>query len=243
MNFLYKSNESKQKSRDYVLQYVRDKKKENPSFSVIDVGGGLNPWANEVVDAYMDVHNPNQSKNVFVGDINEPEVWESIIASQKRFDFSICTHTLEDIRDPIFVLKQIMKISKSGYISFPNKHTEFSNHQSHYWNGSCHHRWVFTVKTDEQGDKLFFMPIWPSAAYFNSCFLNPWVSLKQILCLTNKDKNHGSRKLPWWKASLKSDKNELGFIWNENIRFEYLDYMRPDKSITNDYRELLREGL
>lgn len=243
MNFIYKSNESQQASRAHVIAYIKEKKRQNPAFRVIDIGGGLNPWANEVVDAYVDVHNPNNSKNVFVGDINESEVWESIAKDGGTFDFSICTHTLEDIRDPIFVLKEIQKVSKAGYISFPNKHTEFSNHQSHYWTGSCHHRWVYTIKTDAQGDKLFFMPIWPGAMYFNGEHQSPLVFLKRLFRLTNKDKNHGSRRLPWWNAQLKSDKNELGFIWQDKIAFEYVDYMSPTRSMVDDYRTLLADGL
>jgi len=50
MSFIYKSNQSKQQSREHVLQYVRERKKADPSFKVIDIGGGLNPWANEVVE-------------------------------------------------------------------------------------------------------------------------------------------------------------------------------------------------
>ncbi|MBY0384243.1 class I SAM-dependent methyltransferase [bacterium] len=232
-----------QKSRDYVIQYIKQKKQHNKQFRVIDIGGGVNPWAGEVVDAYIDICNPKNSKNVFIGDINETDVWDQILKSEQKFDFSICTHTLEDIRDPIFVLKQIMKISKSGYISFPSKHTEFSNHESHYWNGSCHHRWVFTVKSDAKGDFLFFMPLWPCVSYFNSYFVNPWLTLKRFLRLTNKDKFLGSRRLPWLNSSLASSQNELGFIWDEKIRFEYLDFAHPDKKFTDQYKFLLADGL
>ncbi|HWE39009.1 MAG TPA: methyltransferase domain-containing protein, partial [Isosphaeraceae bacterium] len=32
------------------------------------------------------------------------------------FDFSICSHTLEDVRDPLFVCAELIRVSKRGYI-------------------------------------------------------------------------------------------------------------------------------
>lgn len=207
------------------------------------MGGGVNPWASDVVDAYLDLNNPKGLQNVYTGDMNQIEVWDKIASSSEKFDFSICSHTLEDIRDPVFVLQQIMRVSKSGYISFPSKHTEFSNHQSNFWNGSCHHRWVFSLKTDKHGDHLFFMPMWPGSAYFNQKYSNWWVQTKRILRLTNKDKNMGPRSLPWFDKNLSSDKNELAFIWERQIPFQYVDYTPSMSQMLSDYRSLLADGL
>jgi len=38
----------------------------------------------------------------------------------KAFDFSFCSHVLEHVEDPKKVIKEMMRISKSGYIEVPN---------------------------------------------------------------------------------------------------------------------------
>ena len=241
--FIYSSNQSQHKSRQCVLDYVKKNKKTNPDYRVIDIGGGLNPWAGEIVDAYLDINNPRGLENIFAGDMNDSRVWDQIKASGPKFDFSICTHTLEDIRNPVFVLEKITSISNSGYISMPSKHTEFSNHESNFWNGSCHHRWVFSIKSDDQGEYLFFMPIWPGASYFNQRFSNAWVALKRTLHFTNKDNNYGPRNLGWLDKNLSTDKNELGFIWQSEIPMKYVDYAPSTAQMLVDYRTLLADGL
>jgi 2-polyprenyl-3-methyl-5-hydroxy-6-metoxy-1,4-benzoquinol methylase len=77
---------------------------------------------------------------LFVGNICEPQIWNQVAESIEKFDFSICTHVFEDVRDPLFVAKGLMTISKAGFISMPNKHTEFWNIESPAYLGYCHHR-------------------------------------------------------------------------------------------------------
>ena len=36
------------------------------------------------------------------------------------FDFSICSHTLEDVRDPIVITSELARVSKAGYIEVPS---------------------------------------------------------------------------------------------------------------------------
>lgn len=243
MSFVYKSNKDLKESRNYVIQFLKDKKKSNPSFKVLDVGGGANSWANEVADAYLDIVPPPTSKKVFTGDINSATVWDQIQSEVGQYDFTICTHTLEDIRDPIFVLNKLMNVSKGGYISFPNKHTEFSNHESNFWTGAAHHRWIFTLKNSPEGEHLFFMPKWPGVAFFNPEYANWLVGLKRLFRLTNKDKNLTSQNLPWFQKNLSSDKNELGFIWQDKIPYKYHEYVSSVPQMLIDYREKLAEGL
>jgi SAM-dependent methyltransferase len=71
----------------------------------------------------------------------------------KYFDFSVCSQTLEDIRDPIYALSEISRISKSGYIEFPNSSFERSNHESKYYVGAAHHRWLIDI---DKNDNLNF---------------------------------------------------------------------------------------
>ena len=61
-------------------------------------------------------------------------------------DFVVCTHTLEDIRDPIWVCSEMNRIAGAGYIEVPSRLEEQS------WGvmgrpgvGWTHHRWLIDV--------------------------------------------------------------------------------------------------
>ena len=81
-----------------------------------------------------------------------PEGWKNLnsyIKKNGKFDFVICRQTLEDLGHPEFVVNQLQKVAKAGWIGVPSKHFELmkgiygSNHQSR---GLHHHRWIYTSK-------------------------------------------------------------------------------------------------
>jgi hypothetical protein len=65
------------------------------------------------------------------------------------FDFAICSHTLEDVRDPIGVCAEMMRVSKAGYIETPAAVIELTRGiQSPLWCGWDHHRWLVEHESD-----------------------------------------------------------------------------------------------
>ena len=65
----------------------------------------------------------------------------------KFFDFVICSHTLEDIRDPIHVCSEINRVGKAGYIEVPSRLLEsIIGLESPKFTGYYHHRWLVTVE-------------------------------------------------------------------------------------------------
>ena len=42
----------------------------------------------------------------------------------KYFEFSFCSHVLEDVRDPVAVLREISRVSRAGYIETPSRARE-----------------------------------------------------------------------------------------------------------------------
>jgi hypothetical protein len=73
----------------------------------------------------------------------------------KQFDFSICSHTLEDLRDPLYVCSELIRVSKAGYIEVPSRLWESCRGIEHpRIAGLSHHRWL--VELD--GDHLRFTP-------------------------------------------------------------------------------------
>ena len=139
--------------RNNFLEYIHHKRTSNANFTVIDVGGSMNGWSSQYVDAIVDFNDlPIAEHKIkhFKCDITHPDSWTEIlqyVEDNGKFDFCICTHTLEDIMNPIFVCEQIEKISNEGYISFPSKYRELSRIEGNY-RGYIHHRWIFNPKDD-----------------------------------------------------------------------------------------------
>ena len=77
-------------------------------------------WSAPYVDAIIDFNDNKFTENItsFTCDITNPNDWNEIfeyVHKNGKFDFCICTHTLEDIMNPVFVCEQICKISKKGF--------------------------------------------------------------------------------------------------------------------------------
>jgi hypothetical protein len=79
-------------------------------------------------------------------DICDREPWPF---ADRQFDFSICSHTLEDVRDPLFVCAELMRVSKAGYIEVPSRLEEQAYGFQGPWVGWGHHRWLIEIDGDE----------------------------------------------------------------------------------------------
>lgn len=245
MAIVYASNASREASRNKVLEYIREKKRQNPEYKVADIGGSANSWADSVVDIYIDIVAAPSSKPTVVGDINLPNVWSQLKSQFGKLDFILCTHTLEDIRDPVFVIEKLLEVSRGGYISMPNKYAELSHVESHFFTGWSHHRWIFSLVKKTEGWCLKFIPKYASANVYSEWGYHPLVRLKRMLRLTNKDKNLVTRTIPALKAnkSIANLKNELGFIWEGDFHYEYTDYFPSTRELLESVRRLVEEGL
>ncbi len=62
------------------------------------------------------------------------------------FDFAVCTFTLEDIRDPIWVCEEMSRVARAGLIEVPSLVDELSWNVPEFsggrWVGHDHHRWL-----------------------------------------------------------------------------------------------------
>jgi hypothetical protein len=73
----------------------------------------------------------------------------------KAIDFCMCSHTLEDIRDPLWVCSEIRRVAKRGYIEVPSRAFEASrNREPGVPVGLCHHRWHCEI----EGAHITFFP-------------------------------------------------------------------------------------
>jgi hypothetical protein len=133
-----------------------------PDDLVLDVGGWACPFnrANYVLDAepyetrgfYEKIGLPKSqggekeyfTKETWIQrDICNKEPWPF---ADKQFNFCICSHILEDIRDPLYVCSELMRVSKRGYIEVPSRVLESCRGQEHKnIAGLSHHRWLVEI--------------------------------------------------------------------------------------------------
>jgi SAM-dependent methyltransferase len=127
---------------------------------VLDVGGGASPFARAdwVIDLlaydgrgrYGPAPDPSSERfdaSTWVQrDICDRDPWPF---SDRQFDFTVCSHTLEDVRDPVFVCSELIRVSKAGYIEVPSRLEEQSYGFQGPWAGWGHHRWLIDATDDE----------------------------------------------------------------------------------------------
>jgi SAM-dependent methyltransferase len=130
----------------------------SPSDVVLDIGGWASPFnrANFVLDAQ-----PYETRGfyrtfggpAFQGPAEESftkDTWicrdicdhEPYPFADQSIDVVICSHTLEDVRDPVWVCREMNRIAKRGYIETPSRVAESCRGWEHpRLAGLSHHRW------------------------------------------------------------------------------------------------------
>jgi hypothetical protein len=78
-----------------------------------------------------------------VRDVCDREPWPF---EDGRFDFAVCSHTLEDVRDPIWVCEELSRVARAGYVEVPSRLEEQSLGVHGPWVGWSHHRWLCEVR-------------------------------------------------------------------------------------------------
>ncbi len=142
-------------------------KRIGPLDRVLDVGGWHSPLnrANAMIDI-MPFETRNRAGAIltetwpeerftaasyFQRDICGPNPWPF---KDKQFDFVLCSHTLEDVRDPIFVCRELNRVAKAGYIEVPSRLVESTRGvERPRFAGYYHHRWLCEV----EGTKISFL--------------------------------------------------------------------------------------
>lgn len=199
--------------RSDLIKYILNKKKIG-KFSVVDIGGSVNSWSAPYVDAVVDFNKlevNNTNIKFFNCDITHPNSYKEIldyVNKNGKFDFCICTHTLEDIMNPVYVCEKICEISNEGYIAFPSKFRELSRFEcGNNYRGYIHHRWIFKVKNNEK-----------IIAY-------PKINLIENNPIFDKI------------ANFSENIKDLSFYWNKTIEIEYINnnYLGPNPSAVIDY--------
>lgn len=246
-NFKINSLEERDKNLFLIATKIKTEKEKNPNFKCIDIGGGLLNRANIMVDCIFDTmknsSNYKSNMKIIKKDFCEKDAWEDI--KDKEYDYAICTHTLEDVRDPKFVISQIIRVAKSGFITVPHKSREISFSTHPNLSGYLHHRWIFSFRKG----KLIFM--------MKSNLVDYLVRNKKIKIKDNSKKyffKNLVRKIYYLlpknfykifayseiKSSIKF--YELAFEFQDKFEYGFVSddvYLPPHKKYLDDLNELL----
>ena len=139
-----------------------------PTDVVLDIGGWAHTFtrANYVLDIapyetrgwYSNLGAPTSSGGT--PEYFSKETWlqrdlcarEPFPFTDKSIDFVVCSHVLEDIRDPLWVCAEMVRIGKRGYIEVPSRLVESIFSPETKIAGASHHRWLVTI----QGNRITF---------------------------------------------------------------------------------------
>jgi hypothetical protein len=130
---------------------------------VLDVGGWAAPLSR--ADWVIDLM-PYEGRGLY-GTDPDPErftqqtwVQRDICAAEPwpfadgEFDYVVCSHTLEDVRDPVRVCDEIVRVGKAGYVEFPSRLEEQAWGVEGPWVGYSHHHWL--CEADREAKRLTF---------------------------------------------------------------------------------------
>lgn len=197
-----------------LIEWIKNEKQNNPNFTVVDVGGSMSGWSHEIVDAIIDV-NPIETGLFFKVNLNRYQDWNSVrdyVNEHGKFSFAICSHTLEDIANPMLVLETLPEIANAGYIAVPSKYREMSYIEGNF-RGYIHHRWIFDI-LDKQP---YIFVGYPKLSFLEY------------------EKNLHSLAIP------SSDVEQLSFQWNSTIEFNIVnnDFLGPTSGHVREYYKRL----
>lgn len=199
--------------------------------SVLDVGGDMHQWAKGFVTHIFDINTASPGFH-FQGDICSESSWVQVqqwVKEHGKFDFAICTQTLEDIRNPQLTLTMLPHVAKRGYIDVPNKRFELSKSLENCapqdmkqvgidqpYCGYMHHRWLFSI---QDGTLVLFPKL---------NFVDRIIALQEWIA---KDPH---------KACF------LSFCWEESLPYRTWnnDFLGPNSGVVMDgYRNQLVQGM
>jgi hypothetical protein len=204
---IYNFKYVKRHDRTEVIEYLSEK-----NFTrVIDLGACAASWSTSYITHYADVQrHSNSNLHGFVGSICTFNVWEEILKDVEqhgKYDFVICSHTLEDISSPQLVCEMMPKIANEGFIAVPCKYSELKKHEGSYY-GYIHHRWIF----NKEGNEF--------VAY-------PKLNFIEYSDITNK----------LFTGRDVEDSLEISFFWKDTFKMKVIngDYMGPNISSVIGY--------
>lgn len=135
--------EKRPEVKEYILKH---------NYKTIDVGASAMYWSYPeckfVADSSIIVKDDVKFFNINLEDKNTWSELLDYVNINGKFDFSICSHTLEDVFNPIELITLLETISVSGFIAIPSKYDEFSFLYGNKYRGNAHHKQFFDIDNE-----------------------------------------------------------------------------------------------
>lgn len=177
---------------------------------VLDLGAGILPFPRADVLVDLAVPNAGPRQQVVRCDFTR----DALPFADKSFDFVYCRHVLEDLADPFFVMYEMARVGKAGYIETPSPMAEMCrgvDGSSPPWRGYYHHHFV----------------IWPHEGTLRFVAKYPLV---EYLDFAPLDLAERLRQAPhYWNSHL---------LWDGDIKVSHRRNV-ADFHLFNDYRHIL----
>jgi len=131
-------------SRDKVKKIIL-----NNNYKSIDIGASADFWSYpecKIVADSMDNYKPDvQQFKINLENKQDYLKIKEYVDINGKFDFSICSHTLEDIFNPIDLIEFIPTISNRGFIAIPSKYDELCYLYQNKHLGNAHHKTILDI--------------------------------------------------------------------------------------------------
>ena len=130
--------------REYVKKYISDN-----GLKSIDIGASAMYWSypecKYVADSLVI---SKEGITFFEINLEDKNTWKELLSYVEingKFDFSVCSHTMEDVFNPKDLIEFLNTISTSGFVAIPSKYDEFSYLYDNKYRGNAHHKQFFEI--------------------------------------------------------------------------------------------------
>ena len=208
---------------EMVSQFIYNNLRKTKHDKVLEIGAGQSPFSLSTHLIDLIKHN----EKYIVVDID----FEILPYELNFFDYVYSRHTVEDIYNPIFAIKEMFRVSKKGYIETPSplvesfKNVDYLSHsiRNVSYSGYIHHRFIFY--TDITTNTLYILPKYPIIDFFTFLNMEDYNRYKDML---------ENGELYW---------NNY-YFWNETSPPKVVLYRNDiDFNVVNDYFKLLETAI
>lgn len=121
-------------------------------YTSIDIGAYANYWSYPECTVVADTYEiQKDGVKCFKLNIEDKSTWTELlnyVDTNGKFNFSICSHTLEDVFNPFDLAELLELISERGFIAIPSKYDEFTHLFNNKYRGNAHHKQFFDMIDD-----------------------------------------------------------------------------------------------